>query len=381
MGSRWRAFTLGDPLALARAALQVDRLAALPLPVREAWPRLSVVTPARDEAEALEAAVRSRLCSDYPELEIVLVDDRSRDGTGAIADRLATEDPRVKVLHVAALPAGWLGKVHALARGAALASGEWLLFTDADVHFAPDTFRRAVGYCEARGLDFVAAFPDLWPGGVGVDAAISSLMRSLALGSRRLAIEDPRSRASVGGGVFNLVRRSALARTKGFEHLKLEVIDDAALGQMLKWSGARCSVVNGCGLIGLHYYRSLGEMFRGGEKNAFAFVGRFRVWRLLVVVLAILLLEWSPVAALLAGGWFAVAGAALLAIDWLGALVLAGWLRRPWLAALLTPIGATLGMLIALRSGTLAMRRGGISWRETFYSLEELREGARFELF
>lgn len=369
-------------LALAlRAYFGIDRLAALPLPSRSQWPRLSLVTPARDEAASLEAAVRSRLESDYPDLEIVLVDDRSRDATGDIADQLAAHDPRVQAIHVAALPAGWLGKVHALARGAEAASGEWLLFTDADVHFSPDALRRAVGYCEDRRLDFLAAFPDLWSGGLWIDVAISSLLRSLSLGTRRRAIEDPTSRASAGSGVFNLVRRSVLARTAGFESLKLEVIDDACLAQMVKRSGARCSIVQACGLVGLHYYRSLGEMVRGGEKNAFALVGRFRLVPLLLASAVLLALAWAPLLAIAAGGRYAIAGALLLGLDWAGALVLAAWLRRPLLPALLTPIGSSIGVYIALRSGALALRHGGIAWRDTFYSLTDLRAGARFKLF
>ena len=102
--------------------------------------------PACNEAAHLESAARTILDQDYPQLEIILVDDRSSDGTGALIDLLAREDARVKAIHIDKLPDGWLGKVHALQRGVERAEGEWLLFTDADVHFAPTMLRRAVAY-------------------------------------------------------------------------------------------------------------------------------------------------------------------------------------------------------------------------------------------
>jgi glycosyltransferase involved in cell wall biosynthesis len=107
---------------------------------------------ARDEAATLETTVRGLLAQDYPGLEVVVVDDRSSDGTGAIADRLAAADPRVTAVHVRELAAGWLGKVHALARGLEQARGALVLFTDADITFAPGALARAVGWMEARGL-------------------------------------------------------------------------------------------------------------------------------------------------------------------------------------------------------------------------------------
>ena len=100
----------------------------------------------------VEQATRSLLAQDYPELALIAVDDRSTDGTGAILDAIAAEDTRLKVLHIEELPAGWLGKTHALHAAAATSSADWLLFTDADVLFVPDTLRRAIALAEA-GVD------------------------------------------------------------------------------------------------------------------------------------------------------------------------------------------------------------------------------------
>src|SRR3990172_3352927 len=136
----------------------------------EMWPKVSVVVPARDEAERIEEALRSLARMDYPNLEVIAVDDRSGDGTGAIMDRIAAEEPRVEVLHVTALPKGWVGKCHAMDVGARRATGEILLFTDGDVVFAPDILRLAVRYLDGRRLDHLALMPGMIPGGYWEDA-------------------------------------------------------------------------------------------------------------------------------------------------------------------------------------------------------------------
>ena len=139
---------LGDGMRVGRAG-----------PAAEALPSVSVIVAARNEAVSLAPALGSILASDYPRLEVVAVDDRSSDGTGAILDALAQRDPRLRVLRLTELPSGWLGKNRALQRGAEVAGGDWLLFTDADVRFAPAAIRSAVCFAERAGMDHVTALP------------------------------------------------------------------------------------------------------------------------------------------------------------------------------------------------------------------------------
>ena len=136
-------------------------------------PRVSVIVPACNEARSIESAVRSLLRQDYPNLEVVLVNDRSTDETGEIMNRLATEYPQVTVVHIDRLPGGWLGKNHALWAGGRHASGEILLFTDADVHFDPTTIRRAVAFMEQRRLDHLTLAPDLTVRGYWLEAWVA----------------------------------------------------------------------------------------------------------------------------------------------------------------------------------------------------------------
>ena len=368
---------------LVQALRRVPQLCELRPPAPAAWPRLSLVIPACNEGDTLGPALQSRLREDYPALELVVVDDRSTDATGAIVDAAAAQDPRVRPLHVRELPEGWLGKVHALHVGAAAAQGDWLLFTDADVHLEPGTLRTAVAYCEARGLDHLGVFPEIWSASFLLDVALGAFGRAVALVARPQAVEDPRSRAAFGVGAFNLVRRSALARSPGLAWLRLEVLDDAALGQMLKRSGARCGMAMGRGRVGLHFYRSLRELAHGVEKNGFAGAGRFSQVRLVLSVLAMLAVEVTPfVVPVLsaAPGWLRAAGAGVAAVALLSSLVASRWMARPLLPALLVPVGTVLFAGCLLRSGWLAHRRGGIAWRGTLYPTALLREGARYQL-
>ena len=239
------AYWLYSLVAVIRVVRTVPRLASLTPRDDGRWPRVSHIVPACNEADQLGTAVRSRLEEGYPDAEFLLVNDRSTDDTGVLCDRFAATDARVRVLHIDDLPPHWLGKVHALHRGTRLATGDWLLFSDADVHLRPGTLRRAITYCEQHGLDHLAVFPDIWRGTRMLDITLAMFLRLSCLAIRPRALADPRSRAAIGCGAFNLVRRSAFARTPGFEGLRLDVVDDVALGQMLKQHGARSGVMNG----------------------------------------------------------------------------------------------------------------------------------------
>jgi len=347
-------------------------------------PRLSVIVAACNEADTIEPAARTLLAQAYPDLEILLVNDRSTDATGTLIDRLAAEDDRVRAVHVAALPEGWLGKVHALDCGVRAATGTFLLFTDADVHFAPGALGRAVAWCEARGLDHLAVMPSLWPTSLLTDAVVGAFIRSFIALMRPWAVGNPASRAFIGVGAFNLVRRSALAQTPGLAWLRMEVADDVGLGLMLKASGARCGTASAFSLVGLHWYRSLGDAVRGAEK-AYASAGRCRMLPILIGAGALLAIEVAPVAGLVA---VALAPAnpaawglgAVAPISLAANLLLLRWGGGRLLTALLGPLVAPINAGAFLRAGLLGWWRGGVRWRGTLYPSEALRAGRRVTL-
>lgn len=360
--------------------------AMVPLPARAdrrpSWPRVSVIIAACNEAATIEQATRAKLQSDYPNLELVLVDDRSSDGTSEIADRLAQEDPRLRVVHLKELPVGWLGKVHAMDQGVRHATGEWLLFSDADVQFDADLLSRVMSEALRRQVEFVTMPPHLISSTFVLDAILASFMRMLVVGGRLWKVSDPKSRVGVGGGVFNLVQRGALEKSPGLGWLRMEIADDVSMGQMLKHSGARSAIFDGSTSIRLHFYRSVGEMMRGIEKNGYAVFGGLNPLRLLLVAGLVSFFEIGPLLALglpwpparLAAGAM-LAGLALCQV----LVALAG--KRGVASALVPGLGALCLVVFALRSGVLAHLRGGVLWRGTLYPLAELRAGRRLVLF
>jgi len=365
--------------AAVRVYLTMPRLPTEVEPLTS-WPKVSLIVPACNEGAAMEAATMAKLASDYPNLEVILVDDRSTDATTEIVNRLAASDPRVRGLRIDALPAGWLGKVHALHRGAQIATGDWLLFSDADVHMAPSLLRRVIATVERRELDFVGMMPHIWPRSFVLDAAIASLYRIIIIASRLWKVSDPRSRVAAGNGVFNLARRTAFEKTQGFEWLKLEILDDQVLAQMMKRSGARCSALDPKDDLALHFYPSLGEMMRGLEKNGYVFFGQLRPVQMIMTMALVLFFEVGPALALVRAET-RLAGALIFGVLVAVQVGLARAGRRRLLSAFVPLLGVLLLMVFCVRAAVLAHVRGGIVWRGVLYPLEALRKGARLELF
>ena len=349
------------------------------------WPKLSVVVPACNEADKLEDAFRTLMAQDYPTLELILVDDRSTDGTGEIADRLGALDARVSVVHIDTLPEGWLGKVHALDQGYAQSTGELVLFTDADVHFAPGALRKSAAYCEREILDHLTLVPHLQSAGLVTDAIVASFLRPfMVLLARPWKVSDPKSGAFAGIGAFNMVRREAFERTEKFEWLRMEVGDDMALGLLMKRSGARCAVVTAFDEVALTWHRSAREALRASEK-AYAPACRFSITRSVASAILMLGMELSPLVLLAGFCWaalrvFGAVGVGLLAVEVITTAGIARWAHGRVLPSVLSPIASIIGAFALVRAAVLGRRRDGIVWRGTRYSTETLRRGMRLSL-
>ncbi len=367
------------------AAYRVPQFHDLQFTAPRTWPRLSVVIPACNEADHIESAVASLLAQDYPDFEIILIDDRSTDGTGEIVDRLAASDRRVRALHVTALPEGWLGKVHALARGVEVAAGDWLLFTDADVHFAPATLSRAVGFAVDRRIDHLALAPLAVQRNLWLDVAVHGFTLLFMIGTRAAGINQPQSKAFVGVGAFNLVRRTALARTPGFSWLRLEPCDDVGLGLMIKRAGGRSFFAIARQQLTVAWYPSLAAMFKGLEKNLFGASASYRWWVTLIQVAGLLALAAAPALSVAIGFsqsrplvlWVAIAVLALLGLfSFYGATE--GWRGR--LSLLLAPVGFAMIAAMMANAAWRCLTHNGIDWRGTRYPLAQLRAGQRVKL-
>ncbi len=370
---------------IAWGAWRLRALPALghpPYPGPRPWPRLAVLIAARNEADTIEPAFASLLAQDYPELEIVLVDDRSTDRTGEVIERLARGDGRATVVRIRELPAGWLGKVHALQRGLEASHAELVLLTDADVCFAPGALREAVAFMTARGLDHLAAIPrfEKTVGLVDIETAggLRGLL-TLVLPPWRATDADPRH--FFGVGAFNLVRRAAFARTEGFAYLRMETADDVGVGMVLKRSGASSAAASAFDLVSVAWHRSLGSLFRGAEK-AYATLGDCSAARMLLLAAAMAWIDAAP----LVGVAFAacghqptvrLAGGAVGLAFVLANLLFARFTRGFLVCGLLTPLLVPITVATILRAAWLGWRRGGVDWRESRYRSAELRAGRR----
>lgn len=366
-------FIIGSGIDVLIGLGRIDSLAGV-APRSGPGPLVSLVTAARDEAQGMEAAAHSLLAQDYPALEFVMVNDRSTDRTGEILDGLAMRDPRVRVVHVRELPAGWLGKNHALHRGAAAARGEWILFADADIVMEPTTLARAMQYVERRGVDHLTLLPELVMPGLLLKAFVSVFIVMLSAYLRPWKARDPGSRHFVGVGAFNLVRATSYASAGGHQPIRLRPDDDLKLGKLLKRSGARQDVVLGRDLVSVEWYHSLGQVIDGLMKNSFAVV-EYNPVLMLLGAAGYLAVGLGPLAGLLLGdGVVRTLGAAAVGFQ----LVVYGRGAReagaPLRTALLYPAVFVILAWIVVRAMALNLWQGGITWRGTFYPLSELRK-------
>jgi cellulose synthase/poly-beta-1,6-N-acetylglucosamine synthase-like glycosyltransferase len=344
------------------------------------WPRVSVISTACNEGEHIATALAAKLSDDYPDAEYILVEDRSTDATPAVCDRLAAGNQRLKVVHVTDLPGGWLGKLNALERGRRAATGDWLLFSDADVHFTNRALRRAIAFAERRNIDHLAVLPELSYVNWYLDPVLGLFVRTICLVGQVWNVENPGSETAAGVGAFNLVRREALEHAGGFAPIRMEVADDLSLGRLLKRSGARQSLVNGRGCLSVAIIRTLAEAARSSERATWTEIGRFSIVRLFGMALFLLLAELGVFLGLLPGlpAWTMATGAAGIAISLVTSIVAGAWANGRWLGALLWPYALVLQVVLLVRAGILGVARGGIRWRGTFYPNEVLRRGKRF---
>ncbi|HIE52513.1 MAG TPA: glycosyltransferase [Armatimonadetes bacterium] len=304
---------------------RIPRLSKPPVPPEFGpnAPLVSILVPARNEAERLlEPAIRSLLAQTYPQVEVVAVNDRSTDDTGLILERLAAEDSRLRVIQGKEPPLGWLGKPHALHQAAAAAHGEWLLATDADVLFAPETVATAMAEVQARKLDALTLLPRLGQGGFGVRAVMPMAIWDIQWIFPVSATNNPRSRRpALGCGAFFLLRRTALEAIGGYEAVRNQVAEDVAVATALKRAGWRLRIAGASDLLYTPMYANLRDIWYGFGKNAFA-GSDFRVGRAVRGAAMIFLFAVLPLLLTIAGGmawaggaeqWREVTGAAALA--------------------------------------------------------------------
>jgi len=414
----------GSILALAwfsrvvEAAIGMPRIAdvARPewdrkLPTPSGEPRVSIIVPARNEERDIRATLEELLALEYSNYEIIAVDDRSTDRTGQIMEEVSAgssgaDTPfdslrslragavrgltalelqagadrsvratRLTVIHVSDLPPGWMGKTHAMWTAAAQAAGDWLIFTDADVLFKPDSVRRVMAYAESEKADHVVLFPRMIMKRPGERMMIAFFQALFVFGHRPWKVADPKARDHMGVGAFNMVRRPVYDAIGTYKALRMEVLDDMKLGKVVKNAGYAQRNVFGEDLISLRWARGAFGIVNNLTKNFFA-VMSFQWPRTVASIVGLAFLNWGPFLGVwLAHGWarlpYAIALLSLFAIYY-------GMSSRSDVAPyyfFLHPVSTAFFMYTMMQSMFHTLWNGGIVWRGTKYPLEELRRG------
>lgn len=345
-------------------------------------PLVSVIVPARDEGANIERCLRSVLATTYPRLEVIVVDDHSRDATAAIASSIAADDPRVRVVSAPELPAGWFGKPWACLSGARAARGDVLCFIDADTVHAPDLMTRTINAMRSRGAAMVTVagtqeMKSFWE--TVLQAQVFTML-AMRYGGTETVNRSRHAWDKIANGQFIAIARSAYDAIGGHESVRDKVAEDLMLAQRLFTAGHRTALVLGSAQLSTRMYTSLAELVRGWRKNVFAGgidalpPGRSIRALFPLGLTAFPLAELLPPAALLAWWLGAPLSPALLA--WLAttmAALLVAWsaiyfrARRSPLYALTFPLGAA--VLLYIFIGAIVRGRR-VTWKGRDYTAQ-----------
>ena len=334
---------------------------------------LTVIVPARNEEAGVQECLESLLAQDHCHLRVIAVDDRSDDLTGALMDELRAAHPdKLEVLHVKELPAEWLGKTHAMALAARGVTSDYILFTDADVIFAPSALRLAVANAVAAEADHLVVLPTTiirrWD-----EAALLSFFSIFGLWSARpWKVSDPKAkRDALGIGAFNMLRREAYEQVGGYEALRMEIVEDLGMARRIKRAGLRQRVALGRGLVSLHWAAGVPGLINVLTKNIFAAVN-FHVVLLLGGCVWLTVFCILPFFGFLVPAFTVPCTVTLVSIAW-GYQLMGKTSGLSYWNALLAPFAAAVFVFTLLRSMVTTLWQGGVMWRGTFYPLAVLK--------
>jgi len=339
---------------------------------------VSIIVPAKDEEANIAAALETLLAQDYPEIEIIVVDDRSTDGTADVVRRVAERDARVRLVQVAELPEGWFGKPHAMHVGAGEARGRWLLFVDADCRQAPHSVRAGVHFLADAGGDMLSLWPVLEMHGFWENVVQPVAGSVLVAWFRPDRVNDPRRRVAFANGQYILFRREVYEAVGGHAAVRSELVEDIAMARIVKGAGHRLLNAVGADLFTTRMYDSLRAMYWGWAR---IYGGGFKSAGRLVAVMALTFLFTLFPFLVLAGAACAVAAGArapwvlaTLGLSAAAIVFILATMRRlyllsranPWYLAFY-PLAVTL--VLAFEAGAIVRALGlkGVTWRGTTY--------------
>jgi chlorobactene glucosyltransferase len=356
-----------------------------PTPPPAHAPLISVCIPARNEERNIRACVESILAQDYPNFEVIVLDDRSTDATPEILRQLSAPDGRLKVIQGPDLPKGWAGKPHALFQASAASRGlpgAWLCFVDADTFLSPATLSSCYTKAIETKADMFTIMTFQILGSFWERAVMPIVMTALSVGFSPRKVNDPNSKDAIANGQFILIKRSVYDAIGGHESVKDQIVEDKAISEQVKWNGYRLIVADGHSVARTRMYTSLHEMWEGWTKNIYLglsdrsslmLLGVFGAF--LALVAALILPLW-PVLGIIwywqGGGWLALTIIAQALILWTIVIyartrVASGMGISPWYALTL-PLGAAVFAAMMFNSTWKVLSGKGVTWKGRMYA-------------
>src|SRR3972149_634723 len=353
-----------------------------PTPPPSQAPLISVCIPARNEERNIRACVEAMLAQDYPDLEAIVLDDRSTDATPSFLAHTAPRDPRLRPISGSDLPEGWAGKPHALYQASKAARGGWLCFVDAD----PFVTREALSACYAKAIETNADMFTIMTfqvtGTFWEKVVMPLVMTALSVGFSPRKVNDPKRKDAIANGQFIMIKRSVYDAICGHESVKDQIVEDKAISEQVKWNGYRLVVADGYAVARTRMYTSLPEMWEGWTKNIYLglrdqpsllVLGVFGAFLLLI---ATLFLPIWPLLGLLwylqGGGWLAATVIAKSLILWVFLIYVRARVAEAmdisaWYA-FTTPLGAAVFAAMMLTSTWKVLSGKGVTWKGRMYT-------------
>ncbi len=373
---------IGAPLILywlhSQAALEI---VTSPVPTPPAGPLISVLIPARNEENNIRRCVEAVLAQDYPNFEVLVLDDRSTDATPGILVELSKRETRLVVLFGAELPAGWAGKPHALYQAAQSAAGRWLCCLDADTFLEPNALSAALAMAEQTGADLYTMMTTQLMGTFWEKAVLPLVLTALSVGFSPRKINDPRKRDAVANGQFILIKRSVYDAIGGHEAVKNQIVEDKAISEQVKWNGYRLVMADGFAMAQTRMYTSLPTLWEGWTKNIYLGLKDLPAMLLLGVFgafLALMAALFMPLWLLSGLLWYFNGGGIPALLVFIEALLVwgvllyarAGVARKMGISgwyALSTPLGAGVFAAMMFASAWKALSGQGVRWKGRTY--------------
>lgn len=349
------------------------------VPMRD-LPFVSIIVPARNEETKIGRCLESLLNQDYPNFELIVIDDRSTDRTGEIIEALAKRDKRVTYVKGKDAPDGWIGKCNALAHAVGYASGDWYIFTDADTYHQPTSIRDAVSLGIADKADLVSFVPLQELGSFWERLVMPTLLSSFLIGDPFHSVNDPQAERAYAYGQYIMVRRTSYLAVGGHQSVRDEIVEDHAIGRVFKEKGYKILVADGKTLYSVRMYTDLESMWQGWTKNLYSLIDSSVVHLVLIIMMInmTVLVPWIQLAVVAArwiSGEYSPALTIMTELVALQLITLGFWWRlgqehrtgTGWLGYFTLPFGGIAVTVLYIHAAYLVLSGTQVNWKGRRY--------------